>query len=102
MFFHDAVIFKALNVNLKHRKKNSRRSRTKKYKVSVLIFDLDTVPVQCTYGNNEKFLGLFFFLAKFKCMNDFLQVKSSHESAAERLKKRISRLEEVRNAINHI
>ncbi len=38
-----------------------------------------------------------FFLAEFDCMGDFLQVKSSHESAAERLKKRISRLEEVRN-----
>jgi hypothetical protein len=32
-------------------------------------------------------------------MDDFLQVKSSHESAAERLKKRISRLEEVRNQL---
>jgi hypothetical protein len=40
-----------------------------------------------------------FFLAKFNFMGDFLQVKSSHESAAERLKKRISRLEEVRNQL---
>jgi hypothetical protein len=32
-------------------------------------------------------------------MDDFLQAKSSHESAAERLKKRISRLEEVRNQL---
>jgi hypothetical protein len=76
-------ILKALDVHLQLRLKTGPKS----------LFALGTV---LNFYNNE---NLFFFLAEFNCMDDFLQVKSSHESAAERLKKRISRLEEVRNQL---